>query len=55
MLSIINALGFAAMQAVPEKYGTGREDLNVKAVEAVQRMLAKGPVRAELRNSVVAV
>ena len=46
---------FASMQAVPEKYGTGREDLNVKAVEAMQRMLAKGPARAELRNSVVAV
>ena len=47
---------FVTTQGVPERYGTDREDLDVRAIEALRRYLAKhDPVDAGLRNSVVAI
>jgi hypothetical protein len=42
-------------QGVPLKYGTERLDLEVRAVEAMERFLAKGAVKADLTGSIVAV
>jgi len=46
---------FVTGQGVPPKYGTNRENLDVHAIEALERYLAKGPVSAELRGSVTAI
>lgn len=46
---------FVTTQGVPEHFGAGKEDLQVRAVEAMQHLLVKGSVHAELRGSAVAV
>ena len=46
---------FVTGQGVPPKYGKNRENLNVHAIEALERYLSKGPVSAELRGSVTAI
>ena len=47
---------FVTEQGVPEKYGTNRRDLNIKAIDALKKYLEKNsPVRAGLRGSVAAV
>lgn len=47
---------FVTTQGVPAKYGSNREDLDVRAIEMLQRYLAKHkPVEAELRGTIVAV
>jgi hypothetical protein len=40
---------------VPSKYGKNREDLDIRAVEALERYLARGPARADLVGSVTAI
>jgi sulfur-oxidizing protein SoxB len=51
----IYSAAYVTSQGVPEKYGKERTDLEVRAVEAMERYLAKGAVKAELIGSVVAV
>ncbi len=51
---ICNA-AFVTSQGVPLQYGTERVTLEVKAVEAMERFLSRGPQRAELMGSIVAV
>lgn len=46
---------FVTTQGVPEHYGMGKEDLEVRAVEAMKFLLMKGSVHADLRGSAVAV
>lgn len=46
---------FVTGQGVPSNYGRNREDLDIRAIEALERYLARGPVSAELRGSVVAI
>lgn len=47
---------FVTEQGVPAKYGSDREALDIHAIEALQRYLAKNnPVRADLQGTVVAV
>ncbi|NLM29906.1 MAG: bifunctional metallophosphatase/5'-nucleotidase [Methanomicrobiales archaeon] len=46
---------FVTSQGVPEGYGEGREDLDVSAIEALERYLARGPAHADLVGSIVAV
>jgi 2',3'-cyclic-nucleotide 2'-phosphodiesterase (5'-nucleotidase family) len=47
---------FVTEQGVPAKYGTKREHLSIRAIEALELYLNKnGPVAPELRGSVVAV
>jgi len=46
---------FVTGQGVPANYGANREDLDLRAVEALERYLAGGPVSADLRGSVVAI
>ncbi len=47
---------YVTLQGVPEKYGVDRKALDVHAVEALRRYLAKkSPVEAELRGTVVAI
>ena len=51
----IYTVAFVTEQGVPLKYGTNRMDLEVRAVEAMERFLAKGRVKADLMGSIVAV
>lgn len=47
---------FVTSQGVPTKYGTNREKLDVRAIEALRRYLQReSPVEAELHGSVVGV
>jgi S-sulfosulfanyl-L-cysteine sulfohydrolase len=47
---------FVTAQGVPQKYGTDRRNLDIHAVEALQRYIARNtPIEANLRGSVVAV
>ena len=47
---------FVTTQGVPAKYGSNRQNLAVRAIEALRRYLAKhDPARAELRGAIVAV
>jgi len=46
---------FVTTQAVPEETGRHREDSGVRAIEALERYLETGPVKAELHGSVVAI
>ena len=49
-------VAFVTEQGVPEKYGTNRRDLDIKAIDALKKYLEKNsPVRADLRGAVVAV
>jgi 2',3'-cyclic-nucleotide 2'-phosphodiesterase (5'-nucleotidase family) len=51
----VYSAAFLMQQSVLPKYGQDRKDTDIRAVDAMRRLLAKGPVRAELRGSVVAV
>jgi 2',3'-cyclic-nucleotide 2'-phosphodiesterase (5'-nucleotidase family) len=52
----VYAVTFVTAQAVPPKYGTDRTNLEIHAVEALQRYITKNsPISAELRSTVVAV
>ncbi|MHB1356669.1 MAG: bifunctional metallophosphatase/5'-nucleotidase [Anaerolineae bacterium] len=47
---------FVTMQGVPTKFGTNRQNLELKAIEAMQRYLGRNkPVEAGLRGTIVAV
>jgi S-sulfosulfanyl-L-cysteine sulfohydrolase len=46
---------FVTTQGVPEHFGIGKENLQIRAVEAMQRLLMKGSVHADLRGPAVAV
>jgi S-sulfosulfanyl-L-cysteine sulfohydrolase len=46
---------FVTSQGVPERYGTNREHLDIRAIEVLERHLAGGPVTADLQGSVVAI
>jgi len=46
---------FVTGQGVPPKYGKNRQNLDVRAIEALERYLSSGPVSAELRGSVTAI
>jgi thiosulfohydrolase SoxB len=47
---------FVTAQGVPEKYGADRKTLDIHAIEALRRYLAKkSPVEADLRGTVVAI
>ncbi|MCM2465458.1 bifunctional metallophosphatase/5'-nucleotidase [Methanoculleus oceani] len=46
---------FVTGQGVPPAYGKTRQDLDLRAIEALERYLAKGPVSADLRGSVTAI
>ncbi|WP_292518655.1 bifunctional metallophosphatase/5'-nucleotidase [Methanoculleus sp.] len=46
---------FVTGQGVPAKYGRNRQDLDIRAVEALERYLAKGPASADLSGSVTAI
>ncbi|MDD2473176.1 MULTISPECIES: bifunctional metallophosphatase/5'-nucleotidase [unclassified Methanoculleus] len=46
---------FFAGQGVPGKYGKNQEDLDIRAVDALERCLAGGPVNADLSGSVTAI
>ncbi len=46
---------FVTGQGVPPAYGKNREDLDIRAVEALERYLAGGPVSADLGGSVTAI
>lgn len=47
---------FVTAQGVPQKYGTGRRDLDIHAVEALQQYVSRNtPVEANLRGTVLAV
>jgi sulfur-oxidizing protein SoxB len=47
---------FVTMQGVSAKYGTNRQNLEIFAIEAMQRYLARNkPVEARLRGTIVAV
>lgn len=54
-LDEVYSAAFLMHQAVLPKYGQDREELDVKAVDAMRKHLAKGPVHAGLRGSVVAI
>jgi sulfur-oxidizing protein SoxB len=51
----VYSAAFLTQQAVPPKYGHDRKEADVRAVDAMEAFLAKGPVSAELKGSVVAV
>ena len=52
----IYTAAFVTAQGVPYKYGTDRRDLDIRAVEALQKYLArKSPVDASLQGTVMAV
>lgn len=46
---------FVTGQGVPPAYGKNRENLDIRAVEALERYLSRGPVSADLRGSVTAI
>lgn len=46
---------FVTSQGVPGQYGEHRRHLDMSAIEALERYLAKGTVRAELRGTVTAI
>ena len=47
---------FVTMQGVPTKFGTNRQNLELNAIEAMQRYLSRNKlVEAELRGTIVAV
>nr|WP_303715755.1 bifunctional metallophosphatase/5'-nucleotidase [Methanoculleus marisnigri] len=46
---------FVTGQGVPPAYGKNRENLDIRAVEALERYLVRGPVSADLRGSVTAI
>jgi 2',3'-cyclic-nucleotide 2'-phosphodiesterase (5'-nucleotidase family) len=47
---------FVTAQGVPNKYGSGRRDLDIHAVDALQQYVAQNtPVEANLRGTVMAV
>jgi sulfur-oxidizing protein SoxB len=46
---------FVTTQGIPERFGTNREDLDIHAIEALERYLRKGPLEAGLRGSIVAI
>jgi sulfur-oxidizing protein SoxB len=46
---------FVTSQGVPEKYGRNRRDLDLRAVDALEGFLRKGPVHSGLGGSVVAI
>lgn len=46
---------FITGQGVPHGYGANRTDLDITAVEALERYVSAGPVRAELCGSVTAI
>jgi sulfur-oxidizing protein SoxB len=46
---------FVTEQGVPAKYGENREALDIRAIEVLERYLARGPVRADLVGSVTAI
>ena len=46
---------FVTGQGVPAKYGKNRENLDIRAIEALERYLSRGPASAELRGSVMAI
>lgn len=46
---------FVTGQGVPVKYGENRQDLDMRAVEALERYLEGGPVSADLVGSVTAI
>lgn len=51
----VYSAAFLTQQAVPPKYGRDRKEADIRAVDAMEAFLAKGPVRAELKGSIVAV
>ncbi|VVB71514.1 Uncharacterised protein [uncultured archaeon] len=46
---------FVTVQGIPLKYGRDRVDLEIRAVEAMERLLAKQAVNSDLMGSIVAV
>ncbi|WP_214021400.1 bifunctional UDP-sugar hydrolase/5'-nucleotidase [Methanoculleus sp.] len=46
---------FVTGQGVPAAYGKNRQDLDIRAIEALERYLLSGPVSADLRGSVTAI
>ncbi len=52
---MICSAAFVTDQGVPLKYGKERVTLEVKVVDAMERLLSQGPQRADLKGSVVAV
>jgi 2',3'-cyclic-nucleotide 2'-phosphodiesterase (5'-nucleotidase family) len=46
---------FVTTQGVPPRYGKNREILDIRAIEALERYLSRGPVSAGLRGSVTAI
>ena len=52
----VYSAAFVTAQGVPKKYGRNRRELDTHAVDALKQYFARrGEVKAELRNSVVAV
>lgn len=51
----VYSAAFLMQQSVLPKYGQNREDTDIRAVDAMRKLLVKGPIRAELRRSVVAI
>ncbi|KLK89402.1 5'-nucleotidase [Methanoculleus sediminis] len=54
-LDAVYHAAFVTGQGVPPKYGKNRENLEIHAIEALERYLAEGPVSADLRGSVTAI
>ena len=46
---------FVTSQGVPEAYGENRRDLDIRAIDALESFLKKGPVHAGLQGAVVAI
>jgi 2',3'-cyclic-nucleotide 2'-phosphodiesterase (5'-nucleotidase family) len=47
---------FVTAQGVPDKYGSNRRDLNIRAIEALERYVAgNSPVEANLQGTVMAI
>lgn len=50
------AVSFVTTQGVPQKYGTNRKDLDVRAIEALRQYVdRKSPINADLTGTVVAI
>jgi sulfur-oxidizing protein SoxB len=55
-LDKVYTTAFVTMQGVSAKYGTNRQNLEISAIETMERYLARNkPVEAELRGTIVAV